>query len=85
MMRYGIVVEEDGGLRAIGDTYKTRVVFNPRLKQKQGKVKVAKVEAVAPAPRTATITTNFDVDRIIKNLTIYQAKELRDALNNLFK
>lgn len=87
MMRYGIVVEEDGGLRAIGDTYKTRVAFNPRLKQKQGKVKtkVAKVKAPTPAPRTATLTTNFDVDRIIKNLTIYQAKELRDALNNLFK
>ena len=58
----------------------------------KGKVKVkvksaakAKVEAPAPAPRTAIITTNYDVDRIIKNLTIYQAKELRDALNNLFK
>jgi len=25
------------------------------------------------------------VEGIIKNLTIYQAKELRDALNNLFK
>jgi hypothetical protein len=59
----------------------------PKVK---GKVKVksaakAKVEAPAPAPRTAIITTNYDVDRIIKNLTIYQAKELRDALNNLFK
>jgi len=58
----------------------------------KGKVKVksaakAKVEAPAPAPapRTAIITTNYDVDRIIKNLTIYQAKELRDTLNNLFK
>jgi hypothetical protein len=38
-----------------------------------------------PAPRTAIITTNFDVDSIIKNLTIMQAKALRDALNNLFK
>jgi hypothetical protein len=82
MLRYGIVVEADGGLRAIGDTYKTRVAFNPRLKQKGAKVK-AKVEA--PAPRTTIITTNFNVDAIIKNLTIYQAKELRDALNNLFK
>lgn len=81
MLRYGIVVEADGGLRAIGDTYKTRVAFNPRLKQKVAKVKVKE----APAPRTTIITTNFDVDAIIKNLTIYQAKELRDALNNLFK
>ena len=38
-----------------------------------------------PAPRLAIITTNFDVDSIIKNLTILQAKALRDALNNLFK
>jgi hypothetical protein len=81
MMRYGIVVEDGDGLRAIGDTYKTRVAFNPRLKQKVAKK--AKVEA--PAPRTTIITTNFDVNNIIKNLTIYQAKDLRDALNNLFK
>jgi hypothetical protein len=47
--------------------------------------KAKKVKVEAPAPRTAIITTHFDVDRIIKNLTIYQAKELRDALNNLFK
>lgn len=38
-----------------------------------------------PAPRSAVITTNFSVENIIKNLTIYQAKDLRDALNNLFK
>jgi len=38
-----------------------------------------------PAPRSAIITTSFSVEGIIKNLTIYQAKELRDALNNLFK
>jgi flagellar hook-associated protein FlgK len=35
--------------------------------------------------RSAIITTNFSVDNILKNLTIMQAKELRDALNNLFK
>jgi hypothetical protein len=38
-----------------------------------------------PAPRSAIITTNFSVDALIKNLTIMQAKELRDTLNNLFK
>lgn len=38
-----------------------------------------------PAPRSAIITTNFSVDNILKNLTVMQAKELRDALNNLFK
>ena len=38
-----------------------------------------------PAPRSVIITTNFDVDNILKNLTIMQAKTLRDALNNLFK
>jgi flagellar hook-associated protein FlgK len=35
--------------------------------------------------RSAIITTNFSVDNILKNLTIMQAKKLRDALNNLFK
>jgi len=94
MLGYGIVVEEDGKLRAIGDTYKSRVVFNPRLKQKPGpKIKKhpkvvpqAVPQAVpVPAPRSTIITTNFDVDSIIKNLTIMQAKALRDTLNNLFK
>jgi len=86
MLGYGIVVEENGGLRAIGDTYKSRVVFNPRLKVKLGPK--AKTQPEAPktlAPRSTIITTNFNVDSIIKNLTVYQAKELRDALNNLFK
>ena len=98
MLGYGIVVEEDGKLRAIGDTYKSRVVFNPRLKQKPGpkakkQPKVVPQAAPAPAPapapvpalRSTIITTNFDVDSIIKNLTIMQAKALRDTLNNLFK
>jgi len=56
----------------------------PKAAKKAKKAKV-KVEAPAPAPRTAIITTNYNVDDIIKNLTIYQAKDLRDALNNLFK
>jgi len=56
----------------------------PKAAKKAKKAKV-KVEAPAPAPRTAIITTNYNVDNIIKNLTIYQAKELRDTLNNLFK
>ena len=44
------------------------------------------IAALQPqAARTAIITTNFSVDSILKNLTIMQAKELRDALNNLFK
>ena len=46
----------------------------------------AGIAALQPqAARTAIITTNFSVDAILKNLTIMQAKELRDALNNLFK
>ena len=92
MLGYGIVVEEDSKLRAIGDTYKSRVAFNPRLKQKLGpkdkkplKVVPKVVPQAAPAPRSTIITTNFDVDSIIKNLTIMQAKALRDTLNNLFK
>ena len=84
MLGYGIVVEENGALRAIGDTYKSRVMFNPRLKQKPATA-TTKAPQPTPAPRSTIITTNFNVDNIIKNLTIYQAKELRDALNNLFK
>lgn len=46
----------------------------------------AGIAALQPqVARTAIITTNFSVDSILKNLTIMQAKELRDALNNLFK
>jgi len=37
MLRYGILIEEEGKtLRAIGEVYKSRVEFNPRLKQKLG-------------------------------------------------
>jgi len=56
-----------------------------KVKVKAKSAAKVKVEAPAPAPRTAIITTNYNVDNIIKNLTIYQAKELRDTLNNLFK
>ena len=52
----------------------------------KGEAGIAALQPQAtPAPRTALITTNFDVDNILKNLTILQAKALRDALNNLFK
>lgn len=81
MMRQRLIrAESDGGLYANFSEYTP-------LKSKLRKVMVEKKPAkgTAPAPRTALITTSFSVDNIIKNLTIYQAKELRDALNNLFK
>lgn len=37
MIRYGLIIQEDGKvLRAIGNKYKPRTAFNPRLKQKLG-------------------------------------------------
>jgi len=37
MIRYGIIIQEEGKvLRAVGNKYKSRVEFNPRLKQKLG-------------------------------------------------
>jgi hypothetical protein len=85
MIRQRLVREEGGMLHTNFPEY-TPLKANLRRKLKVVKAKpVVKVEAPAPTPRTAIITTNFSADAIIKNLTIYQAKELRDALNNLFK
>ena len=37
MIRYGLVIQEEGKvLRAVGNKYKPRTAFNPRLKQKLG-------------------------------------------------
>ena len=37
MIRYGLIIQEDGKvLRAVGNKYKPRTAFNPRLKQKLG-------------------------------------------------
>lgn len=37
MVRYGIIIQEEGKvLRAVGTKYKSRVEFNPRLKQRLG-------------------------------------------------
>jgi len=84
-------VDKDGVYKwyAVGDTYP--IVYakgRPKgsINKKPKKVKKPRTYHIpTPAPRTALITTNFNVDNIIKNLTILQAKELRDALNNLFK
>jgi hypothetical protein len=53
MIRYGIIIqEEDKVLRAIGNKYKPRTEFNPRLKQKLGpKPKRKEVRMIRrPAP-----------------------------------
>jgi hypothetical protein len=95
MLKQRLVRDEDGKLYANFSEY-TPLKSGANARGKAAK-KTKAVKAVAapkaeegiaalqPQRRTAIITTNFDVDSIIKNLTIYQAKELRDALNNLFK
>ena len=97
MMRQRLIrVEADGGMHANFSEYtplkaKLRRVMAEKKPAKVKEVKAAPkaeagIAALQPqAPRSAIITTNFDVDNILKNLTIMQAKELRDALNNLFK
>lgn len=35
MLGYGLIIQEEGKLRAIGDTYKSRVEFNARLSRKR--------------------------------------------------
>lgn len=75
--------------RVMADKKPTKVKAVKAVKPKAAPVVDAGIAALqpqaTPAPRAAIITTNFDVDSIIKNLTIMQAKALRDALNNLFK
>jgi hypothetical protein len=91
MIKQRLVREEaDGKLYANFEEY---VPLKATSKPKAKPVKKAKVQpqaqagiaALQPVSRSAIITTNFDVDNILKNLTILQAKALRDALNNLFK
>jgi len=91
MIKQRLVREEsDGKLYANFEEY---VPLKATSKPKAKLVKKAKVQpqaqagiaALQPVSRSAIITTNFDVDNILKNLTILQAKALRDALNNLFK
>jgi hypothetical protein len=79
MLKQRLVREEDDG--TLHANFKEYTPLKAGMRNQPKVVKKVKVEA----PRTAIITTNFDVNNIIKNLTIYQAKDLRDALNNLFK
>jgi len=92
MIKQRLVREEaDGKLYANFSEYMPlKGTSKVKVKAKVKAVKAVKAEAgiaaLQPqAPRSAIITTNFDVDSILKNLTIMQAKALRDALNNLFK
>lgn len=100
MVRQRLIrLETDGGLHANFSEYTPlKAKLRRVMAEKKPKVAVTKkmykvapkadagIAALQPqAPRSAIITTNFDVDSILKNLTIVQAKALRDALNNLFK
>jgi hypothetical protein len=65
---------------------KARAAAKANAKPVESRAGIAALQPQAtPAPRSALITTNFSVENTIKHLTIYQAKELRDALNNLFR
>jgi hypothetical protein len=85
MIRQRLIRIEGNALYANFSEYtplKTGLRSQPKAAKK---AKKATVKVETPAPRSAIITTNYDVHNVIKNLTIYQAKELRDTLNNLFK
>lgn len=91
MIKQRLVREEDDG--TLYANFKEYIPLKGSSKVKAKPIKKAKavpkaeagIAALQPASRSAIITTNFDVDSIIKNLTIMQAKALRDTLNNLFK
>jgi hypothetical protein len=100
MLKVGRLQRSDKGVYAVDAVYraikpselkaarKASKANAPIFKEKQS-AGIAALKNPQPLAqvmqRSAIITTNFSVDNILKNLTIMQAKELRDALNNLFK
>jgi hypothetical protein len=95
MIRQRLVREEGGMLYANFPEYtplkaKFRRVIADKKPAKVKKVKRTYIKSSAESKEDAGIAAlqsqaTQTVDAIIKNLTVYQAKELRDALNNLFK
>jgi hypothetical protein len=69
---------------AIGTNYKP-LPGGKRLKKKKATTRRLATRAANAAAKPVEVKTGFNANSIIKDLTIYQAKELRDALNNLFK
>ena len=69
---------------AVGSSYKP-LPGGKKLKKKKTIAKRLATRATNAAAKPVEVKTGFNANSIIKDLTIYQAKELRDALNNLFK
>jgi hypothetical protein len=69
---------------AIGTNYKP-LPGGKRLKKKKATTKRLATRAANAAAKPVEVKTGFIANNMIKDLTIYQAKDLRDALNNLFK
>ena len=59
MLSYGILIEENGKLRAVGDTYKSRVEFNGRLsKKRKAKKEIRIVRRPVPVDTPASDPVN---------------------------
>lgn len=78
MVRYGIIIQEPGKvLRAVGNKYKSRVEFNPRLKQRLGpkpkrkvteKLKVVMVRTPKPEAEAAPDVINSPAHYKVGNI-----------------
>ena len=78
------VEQREDKFYAVGSNYKP-LPGGKRLKKKKATTKRLATRAANAAAKPVEVKTGFNANNIIKDLTIYQAKELRDALNNLFK
>lgn len=59
MLSYGILIQEEGKLRAVGDTYKSRVEFNGRLsKKRKAKKEIRLIRRPAPVDAPASDPVN---------------------------
>lgn len=68
MLGYGLLLEEDGKLRAIGNVYRSRTDFNPRLRQKPKDRKVTEKKEVRMIRRPAPV----DVPDPVNNPSHYK-------------
>jgi len=98
MIRYGLIIQEDKILRAVGTKYKSRVEFNPRLKQRLGpkpknrKVTEQKKEIrmiIRPQPEVkASDAVNSPAHYTvggIETIDFIEAKQLSYNLGNVVK
>lgn len=102
MIRYGIIIQEEGKvLRAVGNKYKSRVEFNPRLKQKLGpkpkrkevrmiirpRPAVEPVELLQPSKAVADPVNHPSHYKVgnIETIDFIEAKQLNYNLGNVVK